>query len=172
MAQFLSQRFPALKSRPARLAGSALLLAVIGLAIWLVVTATAPPAGALPVGLPVLVLRRAGGQRRLPVQRRRRLHRLRGRLRIRRQLPVERSLGGCGPVSCGCRDSDCDAGPEPTAPPATPVPTPTPPPGCPAPGAPITWIEIIKPQDRRGRRTSRNIRSSSARIPTAAASTC
>ena len=42
MAQLLSHRLQALKSRPARLAASALLLAVIVLVIWLIATASAP----------------------------------------------------------------------------------------------------------------------------------
>ncbi len=146
MAQFLSQRFPALKSRPARLVGAALLLAGIGLAIWLVMTATAPQTALCqsvcqcwycdePVINGVCPSSGDGGCIGCA-----------GACASPDNCLWSGSLGGCGPISCGCRDSDCDAAPEPTVPPATPVPTPTPPPGCPDPGAPITWIEIIKPR--------------------------
>ena len=55
--------------------------------------------------------------------------------------------GGCGPV-CSCRDSDCNAGPNPTTQPPTPVvtPTPTPPPGCPVEGETRDWINLVPPR--------------------------
>ena len=90
MAQFLSHRLQALKSRPAKLAASALLLAIIVLVIWLIASALRAAAGALPDPLPVPLLRRADGQRPLPDERRRRLHRLRRRVHVAEQLRVER----------------------------------------------------------------------------------
>ena len=146
MAQYLSQRFQALKSRPAKVAGAALLLAVSGPAIWLVVTATAPqPALCQSVcqcwycDEPVIngVCPSSGDGGCIGCA---------GACASPDNCLWSGSLGGCGPISCGCRDSDCAAAPQPTVPPATPVPTPTPPPGCPDPGAPPTWIEIIKPR--------------------------
>ncbi len=49
------------------------------------------------------------------------------------------SAGGCGPISCGCRDKDCM--PEETAVPKTPPPPPPPPP----PSCQPAWDEIKKP---------------------------
>jgi len=52
--------------------------------------------------------------------------------------------GGCGPISCGCRDSDCQAQEEPTSTPPLPTPTPTPPAGCPPPGE-VRTFEFLTP---------------------------
>lgn len=54
----------------------------------------------------------------------------------------EAGSGGCGPVSCGCRGSDCTGDGDDHKPkPATRTPTPTPPP-C----ENIVWLEIIEPK--------------------------
>lgn len=140
MAQRLSHRLRTLKARPARLAVVASLLALSGALIWWVAAATAPRP-ALCAGVcqcwycdePTIngVCPSSGDGGCIGCA---------GACAADDDCRWSGSLGGCGPISCGCRDADC------AAPPVTPVATPTPPPGCPAPGAPITWVEVIPPR--------------------------
>jgi hypothetical protein len=145
MAQFLSQRLQALKSRPAKLAASALLLAVIVLVIWLIATASAPQQALCQTPCLCRYCDEATVNGRCPTSGDGGCIGCAGACTSPGNCS-ESGGGGCGPVGCGCRGSDCSGEPQPTSPPATPVVTPTPPAGCPAPGAPIIWIEIIEPK--------------------------
>ncbi len=146
MAQLLSQRLQALKSRPAKLAASALLLAVIVLVIWLIASTSAPQQALCQSPCLCRYCDEPTVNGRCPTSGDGGCIGCAGACTSPNNCEWSGSAGGCGPVECGCRDSDCTGGPAPTSRPATPVPTPTPPPGCPDPGAPITWIEIIQPK--------------------------
>lgn len=149
MAQLLSHRLQALKSRPTKLAASALLLAVIVLVIWLIATASAPQRALCQSPCLCRYCDEPTVNGRCPTSGDGGCIGCAGGCTSPNNCAWSGSSGGCGAVSCGCRDSDCSAGPEPTAPPVTPG-APPPPPAipedCPAPGEVREWFNLIEPK--------------------------
>ena len=125
MAQFLSHRFQALKSKSVKLAVSAFLLAVIGVAIWWIASATAPQQALCQSPCLCRYCDEPTINGRCPTSGDGGCIGCAGACAGDNDCRWSGSAGGCGPISCGCRDSDCAAQPEPTSPPATAVPTPT-----------------------------------------------